>query len=230
MHAFNSVKFKKKYDLYFEFIPRFDSLFFFFSFTPWVTQLSRCQCWLFCFLLCFFLVVILTFEIRYGSFRTKSLLDRLIFFNCLIGYMVLLIVVKWLRNWSAVQPNCPTCPGTIIFSSLFFKKKKKKGNGASAAPYIISIMIDMFLSPLNFEDTSCTYMLGCPFQPIFEFLLLFIALLCVPVMLLAKPYFLWRENKKDPKPDFALGELMVHQVIESIEFVLGNSFYDIFVH
>lgn len=42
------------------------------------------------------------------------------------------------------------------------------GNGASGAPYIISIMIGMFLNPFDPNPTLCAGMLGCPFQSYFQ--------------------------------------------------------------
>lgn len=114
MQAFNAVHFRKKYDFYFEFIPR-------------------------------------------ATFLTS-----------IIGYMVLLIFVKWGRDWSLVQPFAPNM----------------SGNGASAAPYIIGIMTNFFLKPLDTTPSiDCMYMLGCSFQPYFQFFLLVLAVACVPVML-----------------------------------------------
>ncbi len=140
-------------------------------------------------------------------------IPRAVFLTCIIGYMVLLIFWKWLTPWALVQPNPPNMPG----------------NGASAAPYIIGVMISMFLTPLSTKDPGlCQHMLGCPFQTYFEFALLMIALLCIPVMLLAKPLLLRRDAQEgNLHPDFRhhpfeFGELMVHQVIETIEFVLGS--------
>ncbi len=140
-------------------------------------------------------------------------LPRAVFLTCIIGYMVLLIFWKWLTPWSEIQPNPPNMAG----------------NGANAAPYIIGIMISMFLTPLSSANPQlCQHMLGCPFQTYFEFFLLVVALLCVPVMLLAKPLLLRRDAAEGRlHPDyrhhpFEFGELMVHQVIETIEFVLGS--------
>jgi V-type H+-transporting ATPase subunit a len=140
-------------------------------------------------------------------------IPRAVFLTCIIGYMVLLIFWKWFTPWNLIQPNPPNMAG----------------NGASAAPYIIGVMISMFLTPLNSANPQlCQHMLGCPFQTYLEFFLLLVALLCIPVMLLAKPLLLRRDAAEGRlHPDyrhhpFEFGELMVHQVIETIEFVLGS--------
>jgi V-type H+-transporting ATPase subunit a len=133
------------------------------------------------------------------------------------------------------------------------------GNGASGAPYIISIMIGlfsqlffsllfisnqgMFLNPLDTNPALCKGMLGCGFQSFLQVFLLVVALLCIPVMLLVKPLLLRSDAESGQlHPDyrhhpFQFGEvrkriatefcsetkqLMVHQVIETIEFVLGS--------
>ena len=137
---------------------------------------------------------------------------RAIFLTCIIGYMVLLILLKWTTNWAAIGPT----------------PEMGLGGGASAAPYIIGIMINMFLSPLSTaEPRNCYWMLGCPFQTYLEFVLLIVAVACVPIMLLAKPFAIKRDIENGDVPPeyrhhpFEFSELMVHQIIETIEFVLG---------
>ena len=48
----------------------------------------------------------------------------------------------------------------------------------------------MFLKPFDPNPMLCQGMLGCPFQTYFQVFLLVVALLCIPVMLLAKPLLL----------------------------------------
>jgi V-type H+-transporting ATPase subunit a len=148
-------------------------------------------------------------------------IPRVVFLTSIIGYMVLLIFWKWITVWDNVNPNCSTC----------------LGNGASAAPYIISIMVDMFLKILDPGklcmpgdiDTPCAdnstcvyeYMLGCPTQGYVELILIILAVASIPVMLLVKPLLMRRDAKKAGNEEFEFGEVFVHQVIETIEFVLG---------
>jgi len=73
-----------------------------------------------------------------------------------------------------------------------------------------------------------------------EGFLMTITMLSVPIMLIPKPYILWKRNK-DKKPDelgtlqeeaeadghghggeFKLDEVIIHQIIETIEYVLGT--------
>jgi V-type H+-transporting ATPase subunit a len=134
-------------------------------------------------------------------------IPRAIFLTCIIGYMVLLIFWKWLTPWSSVQPFPPN----------------QIGNGASAAPFIISIMTNFFLKPLDTAtNIECLHMLGCPLQSIVQFLLLLIAVVCVPVMLLVKPLLLRRDARRRGDDTFQFGDVMIHSVIETIEFVLGT--------
>ncbi len=154
-------------------------------------------------------------------------IPRALFLTCIVGYMVLLIFWKWLTNWSLVQPFPPN-----VF-----------GNGASGAPYIIGVMTNMFLKPFDFSPSidcevratplftflswSCSdlsslkHMLGCPQQDVVQLLLVLIAIACVPTMLLVKPLLLRRDARRRNDHSFEFGEVMIHQVIETIEFVLG---------
>lgn len=75
-------------------------------------------------------------------------IPRAIFLTCIIGYMVLLIIWKWLTPWESIQPFPPNMPG----------------NGASAAPYILTIVIGMFMNPFHSDPAQCKHMLGCPQQ------------------------------------------------------------------
>merc|ERR1711862_749698 len=54
-------------------------------------------------------------------------------------------------------------------------------------------------------------------------ILLTIAFLSVPILLLAKPYFLSKrtDSHHDEDEEHGFGEILIHQAIETIEFVLG---------
>ncbi len=83
-------------------------------------------------------------------------------------------------------------------------------------------MTNFFLKPLDTSTSiSCMYMLGCPFQSYFQFFLLVVALACIPVMLLVKPLLLRRDARTNRDESFEFGEVMIHSVIETIEFILG---------
>lgn len=161
-------------------------------------------------------------------------IPRALFLSCIIGYMVLLIMWKWLTPWDSINPFPPN----------------QTGNGASAAPMIISIIISMFLSPGNVPRPVefaafffffflplcmfticrklCEHMLGCPTQSYVQLFLLLVAVGCVPVMLFAKPLLLRRDHAAGRLHGgythghaFEFSEVLVHQIIETIEFVLG---------
>ena len=63
-------------------------------------------------------------------------------------------------------------------------------------------------------------------QPGLQNFLLFCALVSVPILLFAKPYFLSQQSHGDHKEgeeeeEHGFGEIVIHQAIETIEFVLG---------
>ncbi|XP_057507352.1 V-type proton ATPase subunit a1-like isoform X1 [Actinidia eriantha] len=142
-------------------------------------------------------------DIRY------QFVPQMIFLNSLFGYLSLLIVIKW-------------CTGSQ--ADLYH------------------VMIYMFLSP--FEDLGENQLF--PGQKLLQIILLLLAVIAVPWMLFPKPFILKKlhserfqghtygilgtsEMDMDMEPDsarqhheeFNFSEVFVHQMIHSIEFVLG---------
>jgi len=177
-------------------------------------------------------------------------LPQIIFLLSLFGYMVVLIIIKWLTPYGVEH--------------------------SSYAPLILNVMIDMFM--LKWQTTDPIHMPHgddslFPGQKLIQHILLAVAFLAVPFMLVPKPVFLYLEHKRkhsggyqrlddehhhdhhdhadhhdhhgddieDAKPngkpqlakpapaaaeaghdeheDFS--EVVVHQIIHTIEFVLG---------
>ena len=146
-------------------------------------------------------------------------IPQVIFLGSLFGYLSVLIILKW------VTPGCT--------ADLYH------------------VMIYMFLSPGNADcaGEGPDGGPGCPEnilfwgQSGFQVFLVLIALASVPVMLFPKPYYLkkrWEANRAgraymrvgDEEEDatldehthdgeFDYGEVVVHQMIHTIEFVLG---------
>lgn len=135
-------------------------------------------------------------------------IPQMLFMCCLFGYMDYLIFLKW------VTPRGGPCPS------------------------LINTMINMALGmgSLNGEDELYSG------QESMQFVLLIVAVLSVPVMLLVKPLLTHRANqahadhlpvKSEPEDEDyppghgshghgdSLMDLLIHQGIETIEFVLG---------
>eukprot|EP01118_Nematostelium_gracile_P011553 TRINITY_DN4118_c0_g1_i3.p2 TRINITY_DN4118_c0_g1~~TRINITY_DN4118_c0_g1_i3.p2 ORF type:complete len:446 (+),score=134.82 TRINITY_DN4118_c0_g1_i3:1282-2619(+) len=146
-------------------------------------------------------------------------IPQVLFLMCLFGYLSFLILFKWSvgpAHWAALG-NSP--------------------------PFLLNVMIQMFLSPLNVKKEDLVYNGQGIVQPV----LLLIAIICVPIMLLVKPLYLRNQNKKrlqriptsfaeeenegqghghgghggHGEEDFDFGEIMVKQAIHTIEYVLG---------
>jgi len=90
-------------------------------------------------------------------------------------------------------------------------------------PNLITTLINIALSPSAVDEPMYNGQKGI------QGFLLFLALVSVPVLLVAKPYFLSKEMEKnrghgdDDEEDEGdgFGEILIHQAIETIEFVLG---------
>jgi len=133
-------------------------------------------------------------------------LPQIIFMLSLFGYMVFLIFYKWtVASW-------PMNP-----------------------PFLLNVMIQMFLSPLNLKEENQVF----PYQHPIQLVLLVLAIVAVPWMLFPKPLILRYTHKKNQQKrfldlqdgeniseqhgesDFDFGEIFVKQSIHTIEFVLG---------
>lgn len=82
-------------------------------------------------------------------------IPRLVFLSCTFGYMIIIIIVKWCMEW----PN------------------------TSTAPNLITVMIDMFLSPGNITEDTFLY----EGQATVQVICLSLALISVPLMLFVIP-------------------------------------------
>ncbi|KAK4274814.1 hypothetical protein QN277_017986 [Acacia crassicarpa] len=136
-------------------------------------------------------------------------IPQMIFLNCLFGYLSLLIIVKW-------------CTGSQ--ADLYH------------------VMIYMFLSPT--ADLGENQLFGG--QKLLQLVLLMLALIAVPWMLFPKPFLLRKQHQErhqgqsysllhaiddpleaepnshtDHHEEFDFSEVFVHQLIHTIEFVLG---------
>jgi len=141
---------------------------------------------------------------------------QLIFMLAIFGYMVGLIFFKWFTNW---------------------------GPSGGAPPLLLNVMISMFLQPYTVAQENYLY----SGQLSVQITLLILAVVAVPWMLFIKPYVLKHRHLKklamhppsaeDDAPaakltssssggghgegEFDFGEVMIHQIIHTIEYVLG---------
>ncbi|GBP50419.1 Probable V-type proton ATPase 116 kDa subunit a [Eumeta japonica] len=163
---------------------------------------------------------------------------QIIFLTLLFFYMVLLMFIKWTTYGSSGEDHFGSEDPDIIASSGY------------CAPSILITFINMVL----FKDTTEEQLRlrpKCPTemyrgQMALQKVLVVIALLCVPVMLLGKPYYVMKQQKKResqthqpiegaaengtaagaPVPsghhDDDVTEVFIHQAIHTIEYVLGS--------
>ncbi|ORX91936.1 V0/A0 complex, 116-kDa subunit of ATPase [Basidiobolus meristosporus CBS 931.73] len=151
-------------------------------------------------------------------------LPQVLFMECIFGYLVITILYKWSVDWYATDSH-----GAPLYNS---------------PPGLLNMLIYMFLNP-GYVDPKDQLFAG---QGIFQAFLLLVAFVCVPWMLCAKPYILKREHDKiidagyttvgthnhdsesydgplndesESHDDFDFGDIVIHQVIHTIEFCLG---------
>jgi len=159
-----------------------------------------------------------------------NFLPQIIFLESIFGYLALCIVYKWTVDWSKTE---------------------------SQPPSILNMIIAMFLEPGAVGPELQLYR-G---QSFVQIVLLLLAGVCVPWMLITKPYLVWKEMKKiqdqgyvgldqadgtgryaqdeilegeeegngralvesadSDEEEHDFGEVVIHQVIHTIEFCLG---------
>lgn len=132
---------------------------------------------------------------------------QILFLWSLFGYLVFLIFYKWTTDWLALGRD---------------------------APFLLNVMIYMFLSPFSLSEENKLF----EGQLYVQWALIVIAVVCVPWMLFSKPYILKHQHQmhkmQNPasavdddhghgghEEEFDFGEIFVHQIIHTIEFVLG---------
>lgn len=169
---------------------------------------------------------------RFFSHRINifcEFIPQVIFMTSLFVYLVLLVFIKWV-NYGAgpdvpivLTPGCAPSILITFINMVLLKGYEEVPEGEPCSPYMYN---------------------G---QYYFQVLFVVIAVVCIPWMLIAKPFFLHRANKQramlgttglegateegaiennglpaPPAEDHDMGEIMIHQGIHTIEFVLGS--------
>ncbi|KAL4098432.1 hypothetical protein QTP88_023046 [Uroleucon formosanum] len=173
------------------------------------------------------------YNYRYFKDRLSIYCDfipQVIFLVFLFFYMVLLMFIKWVS----------------------YGPQNDFANSPACAPSILITFINMVLFKDAVALANCDTVYMFAGQGALQKFLVIVALLCVPIMLLAKPIYIMRQQKEkhlvnghattengdaegagrvvqQPPPPPAgghdeneIGELFIHQGIHTIEYVLGS--------
>jgi len=130
-------------------------------------------------------------------------IPQMLFMNCLFGYMVFLIVYKWVKKWDLSKENPPFILQVMIF--MFLKPTSTDG-------------VDMFPGQKYVQwALILTAIISVPWM-----------LLSKPLYLrwknkqrLLNPEKAEKDHDDHDGEEFDFGEIFVKQVIHTIEFVLG---------
>ncbi|KAG0169631.1 H(+)-transporting V0 sector ATPase subunit a [Apophysomyces sp. BC1015] len=167
-------------------------------------------------------------HIYYGKkiFVWLEFLPQILFMESIFGYLIFCIMYKWSVNWWELDAD-----GHHIHN---------------APPNLLNMLIYMFLTPGKVNPSEQLF----PGQGPIQGLLITIAVICVPWMWFAKPFYLKHQNSKhhyesvaeDEHHDeeqnggpvvsggdeedgeveeFEFSEVMIHQTIHTIEFCLN---------
>ena len=138
-------------------------------------------------------------------------IPQIIFLTCMFGYLQLLMWMKW-TMYAANAEDFP--------------------DSERCAPSILITFINMVLFKDNEFEEACQtgYMYGG--QKWIQRLLVFIAVICIPWMLIMKPFMQMREHNQkasanrngsgENKEEFDTVEAFILQGIHTIEYVLGS--------
>ncbi|ORY99322.1 V-type ATPase, V0 complex, 116kDa subunit family [Syncephalastrum racemosum] len=106
------------------------------------------------------------------AFIWLEFLPQILFMECIFGYLIFCIMYKWSVDWWALDDN-----GQHIHNP---------------PPNLLNMLIYMFLSPGSVNPEDQLY----PGQGPLQAVLLLVALVCVPWMWFAKPYYLKKQHSK----------------------------------
>jgi len=132
-------------------------------------------------------------------------IPQIIFMLSIFGYMVFLIFLKWATDWSNQQP-----------------------------PFLLNVMIYMYLSVYKLADENKVF----DGQLYVQWVCIFFTVITIPWMLFPKPYIIKgryqeklraqnqivqvaHKDDEEPHEEFDFSEILVKQIIHTIEFVLG---------
>jgi len=128
---------------------------------------------------------------------------QLTFMLSIFGYLVYLIFYKWSSHFDLPMN----------------------------APNLLNLLINMFLKPFSIQKEDDLF----PGQLYVQWIMIVVCVVSVPMMLLPKPLLLRRDHKRgykrlaeshedahdDEEEEFDFNEVFIHQIIHTIEFVLG---------
>ena len=151
---------------------------------------------------------------------------QMLFNLSLFGYMIILIFTKWTIDWDArmllatCADDAADCDPDDSVAAKCPLNYGGTGDGCQP-PNLISQLMDMALKPGYVDEPMYRGQAAVQLQ------LLLVAFVCVPWLLLAKPLWLRARPRAthahgaDAHGDFDFSEVIIHQAIETIEFVLG---------
>jgi len=168
-----------------------------------------------------------------NAFHRKKWVDvfcefipQVLFMMSIFGYLCILIIVKWFLTWEDILQN----------------------DTDREVPSLLTLLVNMFLSPMYLNSDNGQKDKIFSSQQGLQIGLLLLAIICVPWMLFPKPFLLKREHEakknqrresymivgeednngnlsddedEDDEEEFEFQEIMIHQVIHTIEYVLG---------
>ncbi|KAK0394931.1 hypothetical protein QR680_001017 [Steinernema hermaphroditum] len=162
-------------------------------------------------------------------------IPQLLFLCCIFVYLCVQVIIKWIFFYSLKDGQ-----STTIFGQQY--------EGTHCAPSLLIGLINMLMFKsrhVGFIDTTihheaqykgyeaCYLQLWYPGQDIAEKVLVIIAVICIPIMLLVKPF--WQRFQASrghhvgghghggggEDEEFNFGDAFVYQAIHTIEFALG---------
>ncbi|KAG7360696.1 V-type ATPase subunit [Nitzschia inconspicua] len=181
-------------------------------------------------------------------------IPMVVFAVSLFMYMVLLIFMKWSINWNERMLSATCFDPNGDYWEQDWTPCDQSGNGyctpwgyscsddsttadkcpldfggsgdGCQPPNLITTLINIALQPGNVDEPMYAG------QPAIQNILLLLAFGSVPILLLAKPYFLSKQHHAPiehhsedeghgDEEEHGFGEIVIHQAIETIEFVLG---------
>ncbi|XP_052263356.1 V-type proton ATPase 116 kDa subunit a 1-like isoform X2 [Dreissena polymorpha] len=158
-----------------------------------------------------FLSIFNHIHFRHYVYILVQFIPEVLFMLCIFGYLIALIFVKWITY----NAHCASCTPSILihFINMFLMKYTKPNMTEAYNCDMMSPTGPYVQKQLGCDSQTIFY----PHQQEIQTALILVALLCIPILLLAKPFILRAQHNAKMRRKQALGATSHEQLVNNEE-------------
>ncbi|XP_052817361.1 V-type proton ATPase 116 kDa subunit a 1-like isoform X2 [Mya arenaria] len=156
---------------------------------------------------------------KHYSFVLVQFVPEILFLLCIFGYLLALIFFKWLT----INAHCASCAPSLLihFINMFLYKYEEPANINGTVPAFHCDNMGPFGNYSQFEMKCTGQTVFYPHQKEIQTALLLVAVLCIPILLLVKPFLLRAQHNAKMQRKAGLGARS-HEHLVSSEVLPGQ--------